>query len=128
MVYATLFIRRFLYVMRAQSLKRKAAKQARKQRERQKRESREKTKTVIGRAVAGSVVVLGILGSLATLHGYKARLSISPDNTPITSNNLSMPIKVSNDGILSVHDVRFACRYKKVVTDTGSEMTDAFIT
>ncbi len=33
-----------------------------------------------------------------------------------------MPIKVSNDGILSVNDVHFSCFYKKAVTANGNEL------
>lgn len=58
-------------------------------------------------SATGILTVLGALGSAATIHGYKSRLSVSPDAASVTSNGLAMPIKVSNDGILSVNDVSF---------------------
>jgi hypothetical protein len=106
-----------------------ATKKARKQQGLRQQQRWSKTKKWTVFAISFSVAILGALGSAATLHGYfKSRLSILPENAPISLNNLSMPIRVSNDGILSVHDVRFACRYKKAATDAGSELEDVSIT
>jgi hypothetical protein len=113
---------------RARSLRRKEAKRLRKQQASQRIERWNKTKKWLIWTVPASLAVLGALGSLATLHGYyKARLSISPETSSIDTNSLEMPIKVSNDGILSVNNVRFSCTYKDTLTAAGRQMKNVKI-
>ena len=58
---------------------------------------------------------------------FGTRLSVLPEASSITSNGLEMPIKVSNDGLFSVNDVHFSCRYLKVVASNGDELREGWI-
>src|SRR2546427_3197083 len=99
----------------ARSLRRKEAKKLRKQWQRQLQERRNTIKRYAKASIVDLLAILGALGSAATLYGYKTRLSVSPETSQLTSNGLSMPIKVSNDGILTVNNVRFSCVYREAL-------------
>jgi hypothetical protein len=74
--------------------------------------------------VNGIVVVLGVVGSLATLYSvHVSRVSVAPSAAINPHDTFSTPFVVTNEGVLSVKDVQFSCHYNKILDAGGNNWT-----
>jgi hypothetical protein len=61
-----------------------------------------------------------LFGVYASFVGLETRISMSADAPINSSDIMSAPFIVSNDGQLNVHDVTYGCIDRRILSDTGS--------